>query len=121
MASLDDADWRLPVITRNRYGRGTLCYEGTMVTDVLQREIIRDALTRAGLASPDLQLPASIRVRHGRNGQNRALHYYFNFSAATGDFEYPYADGSDLLSGEPIRKGALTTLRPWDMAIVCEK
>ena len=121
LASLDDAEWRFPALTRNRYGLGTLTYEATVVTETLQREIVRDALTRAGLGSLDQQLPAEIRVRHGRNGRGRALHYYFNFSPAEMSFEYPYADGSELLSGHPVLNRGLVKLRPWDVAIVAEK
>jgi len=121
VASLDDADWHFPVITRNRFGKGTLTYEGTLVTGRLQREILRDELMRAGLASADQQLPAAIRVRHGRDGEGRQLHYYFNFSAAANSLQYPYADGFDLLSGRPARHGTAVDLRPWDVAIIRER
>src|SRR5260370_29842922 len=76
LVSFQYPPWQFPALTRNRFGRGTLTYEATVVTSVLQREIVRDALRRAGLAGPDQQLPLAVRVRHGRNGRGAILHYY---------------------------------------------
>src|SRR5690349_15317450 len=47
LASFKMPPWQFPAITRNRFGEGTLTYEATVVTAVLQREIIRDVLKRA--------------------------------------------------------------------------
>ena len=121
VASLDDPYWHFPAITRNHYGSGTLTYEATVVTDVLQREIVRDAISRAGLASVDQKLPQAIRVRHGRNGQGKVLHYYFNFSGREECFAYPYAQGADLLVGGAVEKGATVSLHPWGVAVVAER
>ncbi|MEK7754877.1 MAG: beta-galactosidase [Acidobacteriota bacterium] len=121
LASFDDPYWHFPAITRNRHGSGALTYEGTVVTDALQREIVRDVLQRAGLTGPDQQLPPSVKVRHGRNGRGKLLHYYLNFSGQDQSFSYPYAPGSDLLTGSPVRGGQAVTLRPWDLAIVAEQ
>ena len=121
IASLDDANWRFPAITRNRYGDGTLTYEATVVTDALQREIIRDVVRRAGVAGKDEDLPAAVRVRHGRNPQGRPLHYYFNFSEAEQGFRYPYAPATDLLTGRPVETGASVMLRPWDVLVTAER
>ena len=121
VASLDDPYWHFPVITRNRYGNGTLTYEATVVTDVLQREIVHDAIVRAGLAGVDQKLPQVIRVRQGRNAQGQTLRYYFNFSGQAEGFSYPYAEGVDLLTGSAIEKGANVTLRPWGVAVLLER
>lgn len=58
---------RWPAITRNQYGSGTLTYEGTWVSDTLQKKIFLDVLERAGLTGPDQQLPPAIRVKHAAN------------------------------------------------------
>ncbi len=120
VASFDDPYWHFPAITRNHYGNGTLTYEGTVVSDVLQREIIRDVLKQAALTGVDQTLPAAVRVRHGRNDQNQALHYYLNFSGAGQTFRYPYGGGSDLLTGQRVEKGQQLTMKPWDVRIVME-
>ena len=120
VATFDDPYWRFPAITRNRHGNGTLTYEGTVLSDVLQREAVRDVLKSAGLTGPDQMLPATVKVRHGRNGQNKLLHYYLNFSGVEQTIGYPYGGGTDLLTDARIEKGQQLKLRPWDLAIVME-
>ena len=121
VASFEHLYWHYPAITRNKYGTGTLTYEATVLTGALQREIIRDVLTRAGLIGADQSLPESVRVRHGRNAEGKRLHFYFNFSGEQQSVSYPSADGSDLLSDRAVRRGQTLTLPPWDLAIVMER
>jgi len=118
--SLDDPYWHFPSVTRNKYGSGTLTYQATYVTDTLQREIIRDVLKNAGLTGPDQDLPAEVKVRHGRNGRGKLLHYYLNFSGAEQAISYPYQNATDLLTGNELRKGSALKLKPWDLAIIAE-
>jgi beta-galactosidase len=121
VATLDHPHWRYPAITRNRFGAGTLTYEATVVTDALQREIVREALSRAGLTGPDQNLPAAIKARHGTNGRGKTLHYYLNFSDERRPFVYPYGAGVELLGGGAVNKGQTMTLGAWDLAIVMER
>jgi len=119
--SYDHPVWRFPAVTRNRHGAGWLTYEGTFLSAELQREIIRAELKGAGLAGPDMELPEAVRVRHGRNARGKLLHYYLNFSGAVQKFLYPYAAGTDLLTGAATPRGKTVTLTPWDVAIVAEQ
>ena len=121
VASFQDRYWHFPAITRNRYGSGTLTYEGTFLTDALQRELIRDVLKRAGLTSSDQSLPTAVRIRHGRNQQGKMLHYYFNFSGEEQQVQYSYGSGSDLLTGNTVQQGQNLKLGGWDLAIVSER
>ena len=84
---------KFPAITRNRYGKGSLTYEGTALTDELQKAVIRDVLDRAGLTGADQQAPAPVRIRHGRNAKGTPVHFYLNFSPAPQNVTYSYADG----------------------------
>ena len=118
LASFDDPYWHFPAVTRNRHGAGTLTYEGSYLTEPLQREIIRDVLRRADLTGPDQNLPAPVKVRHGRNGQGKLLHYYLNFSGEEQSFSYPYGKGAELLTNSSVQQGEILKLRPWDLAIV---
>jgi beta-galactosidase len=120
VASFDHPHWHYPAITRNRYGTGTLTYETTVVTDALQRGIIRDVLKRADLIGADQRLPEAVRVRHGRNAEGKRLHFYFNFSGQQQSVSYASADGSDLLTDRAVGRGQTLTLSPWDLAIVME-
>jgi beta-galactosidase len=119
--SFDHPYWHFPAITRNRYGTGTLTYEATAVTDLLQYEIIRDVLKRAGLAGADQSLPEAVKVRHGRNTEGKLLHYYLNFSGRQQSISHPSGDGIDLLTNAVVKKGQPLTLAPWDLAIVMER
>jgi len=118
LASFDDPYWHFPAVTRNRHGAGTLTYEGSYLTEPLQREIIRDVLRRADLTGPDQNLPAPVKVRHGRNGQGKLLYYYLNFSGEEQSFSYPYGKGAELLTNSSVQQGEILKLRPWDLAIV---
>jgi beta-galactosidase len=121
LASFDGPYFRFPAITRNKFGAGTLLYEAAVLTPELQREIIRDTLKRAGLTGPDQELPVAVKVRHGRNSRGEELHYYLNFSGQLQTFPYPYADGSNLLSGSPVARDQQLKIAAWDLAIVAEK
>jgi beta-galactosidase len=120
VASYSHPYWTFPAITRNAYGKGTLTYEGTVISDTLQREIVRHALKRAGVSSSDQDLQKAVRVRHGRDPQGRRLHYYLNFSGQGQSVSYRYASGSDLLTKVPVQHGGALILKPWDLAIVAE-
>ncbi len=110
-----------PAITRNRFGKGSLTYEGTALTDELQKAVIRDVLDRAGLTGADQQAPAPVRIRHGRNAKGTPVHFYLNFSPAAQNVTYSYADGSELLSGKPVSRNGRLALAPWDVLVVAEK
>lgn len=120
LASFDDPYWHFPAITRNNYGQGTLTYEATFLSDMLQHAIIRDVLARADITMPDENFPLAVRVRHGRNRQGKLLHYYFNFSGQAQSVSYSYRSGTDLLSGSRVEHGQALKLNPWDVAIVEE-
>ena len=78
-------------------------------------------MTRAGLTTPDENLPEPVRVRHGRNSANRMLHYYFNFSSDPQSFTYSYGAGSDLLTTTAANRGQTMKLAPWDVVIIAER
>ena len=118
VAWFDDPYWHFPAITRNKYGSGTLTYEGTFLSDKLQREVVRDVLKRAGLTSSDENLPEAVRVRSGRNRDGKLLHYYFNYSGQEQFVAYGHGNGSDLLTGAAIARGEALKLKPWDLAII---
>jgi len=121
VSSFDDPYWHFPAITRNKFGQGSLTYESTVLTDILQREVIRSVLKNANLTGPDQNLSTAVKVRHGRNAQGKLQHYYLNFSGQEQSLTYPYGDGSDLLTNTSVRRGQDLTLGPWDLAIVAER
>jgi beta-galactosidase len=110
-----------PAITENQFGRGTLLYEGTYLSDKLQTTILRGSLEKLGLTGTDQQLPASVHIQHGVNRLGKRLHYYFNYSSAEAKATYAYAAGTNLLDGKPVAHDAALTLPPWDLAIIEEQ
>jgi beta-galactosidase len=112
---------KYPAITRNSFGKGTLTYEGTVLSDKLQERVLLDVLERAGLTGPDQTLPVTIRVKHGQNRHGKTLHYYLNYSSDPQTFDYSYSAGAELLTQNAIQHGQKISLKPWDAAIVEEK
>ncbi len=111
---------RWPAITRNRFGSGTLTYEGTMLSSDLQQALLLDVLKDAGLRSADQTLPAAVRVKHGFDRSGKRIHYYLNYSGADVKLTYTYGAGRDLLTGHAAPAGSEVALGPWDLAIVKE-
>jgi beta-galactosidase len=112
---------KYPAITRNRFGAGTLTYEGTILSDSLQRKLLFEELQIAGLTGPDQELPAPVRVKHGANRNGRVIHYYLNYSGESQKFRYPYKTGGDLLTAEAVAASQAVILKPWDLVIIEEK
>jgi beta-galactosidase len=112
---------RYPAVTRNRFGRGTLTYEGTVLSDRLQEAVIRGALGTAGIPVDDAALPAPVRPKHATLAGGARVHAFFNYSDKAQAFTYRYPSGTDLLSARPVIRNAAVTLPAWDMVIVKEK
>lgn len=110
---------RFPAITKNRYGAGTLTYQGTVLSDDLQTAVIRELLSRASLLGPDHGLK-DVKVRHGLNAKGRKVHYYLNYSGAAAQAAYRYRSGVEALSGRPVAANAGLRLEPYGVAIVIE-
>ena len=112
---------RFPAITRNRYGRGTLTYEGTYLSDALQQKVIRKVLRLAGLPGLDEQLPKGVLVRHGINNAGRRMHYFLNYSGLERTLRHTGGSGRELINGADTKAGQEITLGPWGVAIIEER
>jgi beta-galactosidase len=112
---------KYPAITRNQFGRGTVTYEGTMLSDQLQETVLLDLLKQAGLTGPDQDLPSVVRIKHGVNAFSKPVHYYLNYSSQNQPVKYPYSSGTDLTSGKPLEKNQQVTLPPWGLVIAEER
>jgi beta-galactosidase len=110
-----------PAITRNEYGAGTLTYEGTYLSDVLQKHVVQDALKDAGVAEPDAGIPASVHAKHGVNQVGKRIDYYLNYSSSPQQFTFTAGSGVDLPTGHRVAHGEAVTIEPWDVVIVEEE
>jgi beta-galactosidase len=109
-----------PAITRNEFGSGTLTYEGTLLSDKLQGQVVLAALADAHIAPNPNTLPAPVREKSGVNGKGNTLHYFFNYSSDKQSFTYNQKAGTDLLTGKSIAAAQSVELAPWDLVIVEE-
>ncbi len=112
---------RWPAITRNQFGTGTLTYEGTYLSNELQKDVVLQVLKASGLTGADQQLPTPVRVKSGVNALGKHIHYYLNYSSEPQMFSYTGRTGTDLLTGKSIANGASIELQRWDAAIVEEQ
>jgi len=111
---------RWPAITQNQFGAGKVTYEGTFLSDKLQKAVLKAAVQDAGLAGPDQQLPPQVHTRKGVNDFGRNVRYFFNYSGAPVTFKYQYKPGTDLLTSRQVKAEDAVNLGPWDLAIVEE-
>jgi beta-galactosidase len=112
---------RYPAITQHRFGKGSLTYEGTVLSDSLQSKVMLLVLQSAGVAGSDQDLPASVRVKHGTNRSGKTVHFYLNYSNDVQTFNYLYAPGNDLLTQQAVTHSQKITVKPWDLLLVEEK
>jgi beta-galactosidase len=112
---------QFPAITRNRYGEGTLTYQGTVLSDTLQRQVLLEVLNLAGQTGADQQAPAPVRVKHGITAAGRKVHFYLNYSPEQQSVSYAYGAGTDLLTDRAVSSSASMVLGPWDLAIIEER
>ncbi len=112
---------KYPALTRNKYGKGTVTYQGTVLSDKLQEKVMSEILDLAGLTGPDQKLTPPVRVKHGVNNAGKNIHYYLNYSGQTQTFTYTYANGTDLLTDNPVKKSQAVTLNAWDLVIIEEE
>jgi beta-galactosidase len=112
---------RWPAITENQYGAGSLLYEGTYLSDGLQKAMVLRELQALGLAGPDQTLPVAVHAVHGTDRLGHHLNYYFNYSGDPVSFQYAGAAGKDLLNNAPVAPAQQITMQPWDLEIVEER
>jgi len=107
-----------PAVTRNEFGKGVLTYEGTVLSDALQKKLVADCLSEAGIPLADAALPEGVKAKHAVLADGAEVHAYFNFSDGKREFVYALEDGRDVLTGKPMARAGKITLGPWDLAIV---
>ncbi len=111
---------RWPAVTRNQFGKGTLTYEGTALTDTAQASIVNDVLKLSGLPPVDGNLPVSVKIKRGTSQSGRRITYYLNYSSAPVTFPYAGAAAKDLLTTKQLARGQSVTIAPWDLVIAEE-
>jgi beta-galactosidase len=122
LASYDHPEWgKYAAITQNNYGKGLATYIGCWVSNEVTGKIMEDALKKAGLWSEAQQLRFPIITKNGVNEKGKTIHFLFNYSAKPATFNYPFANGKELLTGREINKNSPVELESWGMKILEEK
>jgi beta-galactosidase len=121
LATYDDPFFgKYPAITENIYGKGSLIYEGCLITDEIQSAIVLKKASEIGLIDPHKLIAYPLVYRQGTNDQGKTIRYYLNYSGTDLTVEYNYPKGTNLLTNTSVRKGDIITLKPWDVAIIEE-
>ena len=108
-------------ITENNYGKGLATYVGCLTSIAITAKVMEDAVKKAGLWSADQNLKFPLIVKSGVNQQQRAIHYYFNYSANPATFAYPHHAGRELLSGTVVGANQSVAIDGWGVKIIEEK
>ncbi len=112
---------QFPAITRNRFGQGTLTYQGTHLSPKLQANLLLDVLGLAGLTGTDQTLPAAVKVKHGTSNAGKRMHYYLNYSGDAQTVTYSYGAGTELTGGKAVAANSTVRIAAWDLAIIEEQ
>jgi beta-galactosidase len=121
LALYDDQFFKkYPAITENKFGKGSLTYEGCLVSDEIQSKIISDKAKETGLMEMENPIVYPVVVRSGTNDLGRTIRYYLNYSGKEESVIYKYSKGINLLTNFSLKKGDIIILKPWDLAIVEE-
>jgi beta-galactosidase len=110
---------KYPALTRNEWGKGSVTYQGTVLSDALQQKVIEGVLKDAGI-SPEPGLPPRVRSRRSVARDGRVLRFYLNFSGEPQSFAWGHGSGTELVSQKTVAAGERLTLGPWDLAVVRE-
>ena len=112
---------KYPAVTLNKYGKGTLLYQGSIFSDQIQKEIIDEAVERAGIYNPDHKFEWPLIAKSGVNDHNKAVHFYYNYSSRKLELNYPHPAGKELISGKAVKEGEEVTVNAWDVLIIEEE
>ncbi len=109
-----------PAITINDFGKGSLLYQGTLLSDQIQTRIVKEALDRAGISSPDFSLSWPLIVKSGTNDAGKEVHFYYNYSSEEQELTYPHPSGIELFSETSVGRGSSFSIEPWGVRIIEE-
>ena len=109
---------KYPAIIINNYGKGSLLYEGCMVSDAIQEKIIQQEIERAHLRTADQDLHWPLITKSGTNDEGKTIHYYYNYSSNLEEFVYPYDGGTELITNAKVTMQQTLQLEPWGVLII---
>lgn len=122
LAYYDQPVWgKYAAITQNNYGKGLATYVGCITSKAITEKVVENVVKSAGLWGADQELRFPLIVKSGINQYGKAIHYYFNYSAAPASFIYSYKSGKELLSNSEVIPKKKMDIGAWGVSIVEEK
>ena len=112
---------KYPAITINKFGKGTLLYEGSIFSDEIQSKIIEEAIERAEIKDSNHEFEWPVIIKTGINDNGKKVHFYYNYSSEDKEVVYLHSSGIELISDTSVEKGGSYNINPWDILIVEEK
>lgn len=110
-----------PAVTENKYGKGTVIYEGSIVDLSLQKSIVKRALNQAGIKISEVESVLPLVYRGGVNKYGKMVHYFMNYSNNLVVRKYPFEKGINLLDGSLVEKGRELKVESRDLVIIVEE
>jgi beta-galactosidase len=103
-----------PAITRNRYGRGTAYYVGTLPAEAALTQLLGDILRQRAM-QPPIVTPAAVETAVRVRGDKTYL-FVINHGREEAAVDFQATRGIDLLSGDSV--AGQRRLAPYDVMIV---
>lgn len=105
-------------VTYQKYGRGDSVYLGCLTTPTALQWIIRRLCSLAQISLPKYSFPLILKTGYNQDG--KFIRYYFNYSSTPLSFFYEGRTGTNLLSGEIVRRDEKKEINAWEVMIVEE-
>ena len=103
----------MPVITRNRMGKGYACFVAASSNEEFYRDFLGDICAKCHIR-PVLETPEGVEVT-SRQNEKETLFFVLNHNAADTKIKLPFS-GVDLISGETYPEGEVL-LKGYDVKI----
>ncbi len=104
-----------PAVTRNRFGKGSAAYVGTIPEDAAMAVLLKTAWTDAGVKS-SAEAPAGVEVVR-RQGAGRSFSFVLNHLDS--EVHVNTGPGVDLITGEKVMPQGLR-LPPYGVAVIAD-
>lgn len=105
-------------VTRNRFGKGSAWYLGTMLPPEELKKYLLEAVKDAGIPVPKVQWPVVVRSSIAKDEMQ--IHFLLNYSQNDQNI-LSFWNGTDLLTGKQYRTDDPLTLSEWGCAVLAEE
>lgn len=118
LLAYDHDNWNgYAAVTRNSFGAGKAYYIGCMTQNELLEKILLRALDDAGIkVEREVRFP--VIIRKGINEFGKYVRFYLNYSGREQEIKHMHEDGTELLTGTPVKEGESIGVPAWGVKII---